>query len=60
MVQVMEMAKLMDNYIVDDRRRGHHAFPVEGEVASWRAGGQSVSMAWRLCCGRERGSWLFK
>ena len=32
-VAVVEVAELVDDDVVDDGERGHHALPVEGEVA---------------------------
>jgi hypothetical protein len=34
-IEVVEVAKLVDDNVVNDGRRGHHAFPVEGEGAGW-------------------------
>ena len=37
------MAKLVDDDVIDDRLRGHHAFPMEGEVSIWGTGGPAVA-----------------
>lgn len=37
------MAELMNDYVVDDSRRRHHAFPVECDVAGRRAGCPAIA-----------------
>jgi len=43
MVRLVHMAQLMDNDVVDDGLRSHHALPMEGEIALWRTRGPAMT-----------------